>query len=269
MDVKGIRLQKHKGQHILRDEGVIDRQIEYAKLTKKDTVLEIGPGLGALTFKLAKKAGKVVAIEKDPVLYSYLKDKIPKNVLLTKGDVLEVDFPDFDVAVSNLPYQISSPVTFKLLEHGFIRAILMYQKEFAERMTATCGEKDYSRLSVNIYYRAECRILELVSKDSFFPVPEVDSAIVELIPRTPPFEVLSEDLFFGLVKNLFAYRRKKIKNSLENCLADILGDSRIEDLSALKKIIKDMPFADERVEDLSPEKIGMLADKIYLSLHED
>lgn len=264
--IDDIKLYKRKGQHILIDREIINRQVDYANVTKKEIVLEIGPGLGALTQKLAERAGKVVAIEKDLRMFSYLKQKIPQNVEIINADVLETKLPEFDVVVSNLPYQISSPVTFKLLNHGFRRAILMYQKEFAERMMAKCGDKGYSRLSVNVYYRAEVRILEFVSREAFYPMPEVDSAIVELLPRKPPFSVISEETFFKVVDRLFSQRRKKIKNTLVDLVAEELRNRETYSKSALREIIQRLPFGDERVERLSPEKIALLTDKLYQSV---
>lgn len=264
--IDDIKLYKRKGQHILIDMEIINRQVDYANVTKKEIVLEIGPGLGALTQKLAERAGKVVAIEKDLRMFSYLKRKIPQNVELINADVLETKLPEFDVVVSNLPYQISSPVTFKLLSHGFRRAILMYQKEFAERMMAKCGDKGYSRLSVNVYYRADGRILEFVSREAFYPMPEVDSAIVELLPRKPPFSVISEETFFKVVDRLFGQRRKKIKNTLADLVTKELRNRGIYSKSASREIIQKLPFGDERVERLSPEKIAILADKLYQSV---
>lgn len=266
LNAEDIKLYRRKGQYILMDEGVIERQIDYANLTKQETVLEIGPGLGALTLKLAERAGKVVAIEKDSRLFSYLKGKIPSNVELINADVLEVDLPKFNVAVSNLPYRISSPVTFKLLNHRFSRAILMYQKEFAERMIAKSGEKGYSRLSVNVFYKADCRILEFVSKDAFYPVPKVNGAIIELAPREPPFSVLREKTFFKVVETLFGQRRKKIKNALVNLVAEELRKTGTYSKSRLKEIIQGLPFTDYRVEKLSPESIAKLADNLHLAL---
>jgi 16S rRNA (adenine1518-N6/adenine1519-N6)-dimethyltransferase len=263
-----IKLHRREGQHILIDEDVINRQIEYAGVTGKDTVLEIGPGLGALTLKLANRVGKVVAIEKDTRLFSHLKRKIPQNVELIKGDVLIFELPDFDVVVSNLPYQISSPVTFKLLQHKFRKAILMYQREFAQRMTAEPGGKEYSRLSVNVYYRAKCRILEYVPRNAFHPVPKVDSAIVELVPRKPPFNIIDEAIFFEVVETLFAQRRKKIKNSLSSYITNALRKNGTYSKTVLTEIIHGLPFKNERVEKLSPESIGVLADNIRLSVHE-
>jgi 16S rRNA (adenine1518-N6/adenine1519-N6)-dimethyltransferase len=264
--IHDIKLYRQKGQYILKDEEIINRQIDYAKLTKQETVLEIGPGLGALTFKIAEKAKKVVAVEKDPRMFSYLKEKIPDNVNLINEDVLDVKLPEFDVVVSNLPYQISSPVTFMLLKHEFLRAILMFQVEFAERMTAKAGENGYCRLSVNVYYRADCRILEFVSREAFYPIPRVDSAIVELIPKDPPFSVKSEKMFFKVVDTLFHQRRKKIKNSLKILVAEELKKSRAYSKSSLNEIIQNIPFGDDRVERLSPEKIVKIADSLFISL---
>ncbi|UCG68603.1 MAG: ribosomal RNA small subunit methyltransferase A [Thermoplasmata archaeon] len=268
MGIEDIKLYRGKGQYILMDKDVIYRQVDYAKLTKKDTVLEIGPGMGALTFKLAEKAKKVVAIEKDHRLFSYLAGRIPENVELVNEDVLEMELPKFEVVVSNLPYQISSPVTFKLLKHEFRRAILMYQREFAERMTAKALDNDYCRLSVNVYYRAECSILEFVSKEAFYPKPKVDSAIIELVPRKPPFEVKNEEMFFKVVDTLFGQRRKKIKNPLIGLIRTELKKSGAPSKSSLNEIINDIPFKDERVEKLSPEKIALLADNLFLTLSD-
>ncbi|UCE72908.1 MAG: ribosomal RNA small subunit methyltransferase A [Methanomassiliicoccales archaeon] len=264
-----IKLDKRKGQYILKDEQIIKRQIDYAGLKGHETVLEIGPGLGALTFKLANKAKQVIAIEKDPRLFSYLKERIPKNVELINADVMKIAIPRFDVVVSNLPYQISSPVTFKLLDSKFERAILMYQKEFAERMVAKAGDSGYSRLSVNVYYKADCRILEAVPKEAFSPVPEVDGAIIELIPRPSPFYVKSEKMFFNVVEVLFNQRRKKIKNPLMSFVAKEMKNRGNYSKSAVISILQNLPFMDNRVESLSPEDIARLVDELYVSIVEN
>ncbi len=260
---RGFKLNKRKGQCILTDENVIARQIGYAGLDKSDTVLEIGPGLGALTFPLAESAGKVVAIEQDVQFYEYLKNRIPENVELVLGDALKLDLPKFDICVSNLPYSISSPITFKLLEHTFEKAILMYQQEFAQRMVANPGEAAYSRLSVSVYYRAKCDILEYVPKTSFIPQPGVDSAIVQLLPREPPFTVDSKEFFLRVVKALFSQRRKKIRNSISRLVEDELRKRGNYTEPVYKKTIMSLPFGDFRVEMLTPEQIGQLSDILY------
>jgi 16S rRNA (adenine1518-N6/adenine1519-N6)-dimethyltransferase len=262
-----IKLYRRKGQYILMDKEVIKRQIDHANLKKNETVLEVGPGFGALTFKLAEKASKVIAIEKDVRLFSYLKSRIPSNVELINADVLKIELPKFEVVVSNLPYQISSPITFKLLNHKFSRAILMYQKEFAQRILAKCGENGYSRLSVNVYYKAKCRLLESVPREAFYPIPKVDSSIIEIIPREAPFPIENEELFLRVVETLFGQRRKKIKNSLTKLIAYELEKSGIYSKLKLNEIIQDLPFTDCRVEKLSPEKIAKLVNSLHHALY--
>jgi 16S rRNA (adenine1518-N6/adenine1519-N6)-dimethyltransferase len=246
----GASPSKGMGQNFLIDDRVAERQVEFAGVSKDDVVLEIGPGLGVLTEKLAEGSGKVVAIEMDHKLAEYLRSRLPENVELIVGDALEVEFPAFNKVVSNLPYSISSPIIFKLLEHKFEKAVVMLQKEFADRMVAAPNTDDYSRLTVNVYYRAECRILEKVPRSRYWPMPKVDSAVVELVPRPPPFAVRDEKLFLKLVEVLFQQRRKKIGTVLR-----MKGMMSPEQRSAV-------PYVDDRVEALSPEQIGELFDAV-------
>jgi 16S rRNA (adenine1518-N6/adenine1519-N6)-dimethyltransferase len=238
-------------QHFLIDEQVLERIIEYGKLTNADTVLEIGAGYGNLTAKLAKKAGKVIAIEVDPELA--LSIKRVKNVEVIMGDALKEDFPHFNKVISNLPYSISSPVTFKLLQHGFELGILMYQHEFAKRLVASPGIKDYGRLSIAVRYHARVDILEVVSRHAFSTPPEVDSAIVRVVPRPPPYEVKDVDFFRRFITAAFSQRRKKLRNAILNNAA-MLGINE----SALEKLPQDI--IEQRAEMLSPEELARLSD---------
>ena len=247
----GVSPSKGMGQNFLIDDRVAERQVEFAAVGKDDVVLEIGPGLGVLTNRLAERSGKVVAIEMDRKLAEYLRSTLPENVELIEGDALEIEFPAFNKVVSNLPYSISSPIIFKFLEHKFEKAVVMLQKEFADRMVAAPDTDDYSRLTVNVYYRAECRILEKVPRSRYWPVPKVDSAVVELVPRPPPFAVKDERLFLKLVEVLFQQRRKKIGTVLR-----MKGLMSAEQRSAV-------PYVDDRVEALSPEQIGELSDAVH------
>lgn len=241
--------KKKFGQHFLTDLSVAQREIRYAEVTQDDTVLEIGPGRGILTKLLAEKAKQVIAIEIDEQLVAYLQTIMPKNVQIIQGDAVKLDFhmfPRFTKVVANLPFQISSAITFKLLNYDFSKAVLMYQKEFAERMVAKPGSKNYSRLSVAIYYKTTCRQVEIVSKKCFFPRPKVDSSIVILTPRkTPPFPVENESFFFTLTRELFNHRRKKIKHVLRYLF---------EELS------EEIPYQNMRVEQLTPEEIAGLSN---------
>jgi 16S rRNA (adenine1518-N6/adenine1519-N6)-dimethyltransferase len=239
------------GQHFLIDLSVANREVEYAKLIKNDIVLEIGPGRGVITRLLAEKAKQVIAIEIDQRLVDKLKKTLPENVTLISGDALSVDFqtlPRFTKIVSNLPFEISSPITFKFLDSSFLRGILIYQKDFAERLVALPGTKEYSRLTVGVSYKAHCRILEDVSRSCFSPAPKVDSSIVELTPRKKPmFKVENERFFLKLTKQLFNHRRKKIRYTIK----------------ALYGHIEQLPYLDQRVEELSPKQIGKLSNVLW------
>jgi 16S rRNA (adenine1518-N6/adenine1519-N6)-dimethyltransferase len=245
-----IVLTKAKGQNFLMDDAVADREVELLNVSPADRVLEIGPGLGMLTERLLGLSDKLTCIELDARLCAYLKDKFDDRFKLVQADALEIDLPPFDRFISNLPYSISSPLLFKILDHRFERGIIMVQKEFAERMVAKAGSDDYSRLSVSAYYRARCELLGDVSRGKFWPQPEVDSCIVLLEPRPAPFSVTNERFYFTLVNALFQHRRKKISSVLK-----MTG-------LAPKAVLPTLPHMDERVEVLTPEEIGRLADAI-------
>ena len=227
-------MRKRLGQHFLIDGEIAEEEVGYAQIGPDDTVLEVGPGRGVLTALLLHQANRVVAIEKDDLLWGMLnerfKDLIPNRLKLIRGDVLNVEIPHFDRVVSNIPYGISTPVTFKLLKSGFKKGIIMYQWEYARRIVATVGSRDYSRLSVGVYFYANASILRRVPSNAFRPMPKVDSAMVELIPRKPPFDV-DEEKFFWLTTKLFQHRRKKLRNILDVGLDNEIGERRGENLS--------------------------------------
>jgi len=253
----GVRADKRFGQHFLVDERIAHRQVEFAAIRRDERVLEIGPGLGVLTRILSERTPNVVAVEKDRRFCRYLEKEVP-DVRIIEGDALKVDLPPFDVVVSNLPYEISSPITFRLLENQFDRAVLMFQREFADRMTAKRGGEGYSRLSVQIYFRASAEVIEGVPRSAFYPQPEVDSSIISLRPREPPFQVKDERLFSNMVDRLFQHRRKTVENSLSLAWRDF-ADSKEE----VKKAVESSGFAGRRPEELMPEEMGILADEIW------
>jgi 16S rRNA (adenine1518-N6/adenine1519-N6)-dimethyltransferase len=244
-------VKKKLGQHFLTDTTVAEREVAYASLHHDDVVLEIGPGTGVLTRLLAQRAQQVIAIEIDAHLVQQLRSWVPDNVYLIHGNAVKTDFtrlPPFSKIVANLPFHISSPITFKFLQHRFSKAILMYQKDFADRMIASPRCSEYSRLSVGVQYKAHCRILETVPRNCFYPQPNIDSCIVELIPREkPPFHVSDESFFFDVTRKLFTHRRKKIKNSLAEAF-DIQEEH--------------IPYQNNRVEELTPEQIGELSNSL-------
>lgn len=252
----GARPSKGRGQHFLVDRRVAARQLAHADVKPSEVVLEIGPGLGVLTTALVARAKHVVAIESDRRFASYLKEALPEAEII-HADALRVDWPAFDVMVSNLPYQISSPLTFRLLDTPFDRAVLMYQWEFARRMVAAPGTPDFSRLSVGVGVRSSCRLLERVPRNAFHPQPKVSSALVRLEPRPFPFPGTDPEVFDRVVDALFEHRRKTIENGLR------LAWSRFaESPTALEAILPRVPFLDRRVETLRPEDLARIADAL-------
>ncbi|NPA47685.1 MAG: ribosomal RNA small subunit methyltransferase A [Thermococci archaeon] len=241
------RPKKELDQHFLVDQRIANRIVERAELSEDDTVLEIGPGLGVLTERLVARAGLVYAVEKDERLARMLEERRIKNLRVVHGDALRVELPEFNKVVSNLPYSISSPITFRLIRHGFERAVLMYQLEFGRRLVATPGSREYSRLSVMVQAVARVEIAEKVSRNAFRPRPKVDSAVVIMEPR-PKTERIELD--GTLVKMLFQHRRKKAANAFMDS-RHLLNLSKEE----AGDVIRDMPHRDRRVFTLSPEEI--------------
>jgi len=252
----GVRASKGLGQHFLLDERIADRHVELGRIRAADTVLEIGPGLGILTERLLGKAAKVLAVEKDRRLARALRD-LDGNLEVIEGDAVRVPLPAFDKVVSNLPYQISSPITFRLLDLSFDRAALMYQREFAERLVAKRGTEDYSRLAVKAYVRCRAEIVQRVPRAAFWPQPKVDSAIVVLEPRPFPFPVTDEGLFDAVVDATFEHRRKTIENGLRLSWRRFAGSE-----AAFARMLDAAPYRRNRPEELAPEQFGELVDAL-------
>ena len=243
------------------DEHIVADQIAFANLTKADIVLEIGPGLGILTTKLADHVRKVIGIEYDKKLYSYLKTEMPGNVEIIHGDALALDFPKFDKVVSNIPYQISSPLIFKLIDYQFTLAILMLQLEFARRLGAPPNTKDYSRLTVMTSYYYDVELLSNVSKTSFYPEPKIDSKLIKLSPKKARKTARDEHLFLDLIKIVFSERRKMMKNSILDHHFK-LNLQKTE----LKEIISGLPNMTCRPEELTLNQLIELADELHIAL---
>ncbi|MEE0939344.1 16S rRNA (adenine(1518)-N(6)/adenine(1519)-N(6))-dimethyltransferase RsmA [Methanobrevibacter sp.] len=214
----GITLNKNLGQNYLIDKNKRNQIVNFGEIDEDDIILEIGPGIGTLTIELAKKAKKVIAIEQDEnickILTTRLKDEKIDNVELINDDALKTDFPEFNKIISNLPYQISSPITFKFLDYDFDLAILMYQKEFADRMNGEVGSKNYSRLSAMLYFKCNVETLTNVSSESFIPKPKIDSTVVKLTPKENKIEDIDFETYSNFTKALFQHRNKKIRNAL-------------------------------------------------------
>ncbi|MGQ9720215.1 MAG: 16S rRNA (adenine(1518)-N(6)/adenine(1519)-N(6))-dimethyltransferase RsmA [Candidatus Jordarchaeum sp.] len=252
-----IRLGKKKGQHFIVNSSLLKREIEYSELTPSDTVLEIGAGLGALTLALAEKAKRVFAIEKDQNLLSVLKDKFSSfnNIEIISGDALKLEFPPVQKIVSNIPYSISSPLTFKILSSRYEKAILTYQLEFAERLIANPGSKNYGRITVGVYYKAEAKLLETIPRTAFYPPPKVESAIIMLKPKPPPFEILNEEVFFEVVRFLFMHPNKKAKHGIKSYIKN-----KKNKYFKFTKMESFPEIFEKRVRNLTPEEIKEIAN---------
>lgn len=215
---------KRLGQNFLIDPNIVRKIVATAELSPEDTVLEIGSGRGALTEALSRAARRVVAVEIDPQLHRLLQEQQGdwRNVELVCADALTYPLEAVStgaIVVANLPYYISTPLLFRLLEHRhrFPRLVLMLQNEVADRLVAKAGSADYGVLSVMAQYAAEINKAFRVSAQCFRPRPEVGSAVVLL--RTKQETLLSpqeETTFAGLVKAAFAHRRKTLVNSLRD-----------------------------------------------------
>jgi 16S rRNA (adenine1518-N6/adenine1519-N6)-dimethyltransferase len=254
----GVRPSKNLGQNFLTDGAIADWIVDRACILPDERVLEIGPGLGILTQRLAQATKNLTVIELDRRLASNLQKTHSFKVI--QGDALQVELPDFDKVVSNLPYQISSGITMRLLDKGFAKAVLMFQKEFAEHLVAKPGTSSYSRISVMAGYRAESKIVKHVPKGCFHPVPKVDSAIVEIVPRPPEFDILDEQTFTETVRMLFSHKNRKVRNGIM-AEHDCLG----LDKEQAKMLAEQLPYTDVRPITLSPEKLAEIANKIHTS----
>ncbi|MGQ9460032.1 MAG: 16S rRNA (adenine(1518)-N(6)/adenine(1519)-N(6))-dimethyltransferase RsmA [Candidatus Bathyarchaeaceae archaeon] len=251
--------KKRLGQNFAVDTNLLQRMISYASITGDDVVLEVGAGLGFLTALLSRECRRVIAVEVDPKLVKILREQLYglQNVDLIEGDILGLSVPPFNKVVSTPPYSISSPLLFWLLERKFECAVLTFQKEFAERLAASVGSKEYGRLTVTTYYRAEVELLDHVPRNMFYPPPDVDSTVVCLKPREPPFQVEDEETFLELVQTLFTQRNKKVRNAI----LPFLHKRGIKGGNALG-LADSLPFHDKRVRGLAPEDFGVLANEI-------
>jgi 16S rRNA (adenine1518-N6/adenine1519-N6)-dimethyltransferase len=245
---RGNRLHPYKrlGQHFLRDTGIIHKIISKARLEPSDHVLEIGPGLGALTLPLAPLVHHIVAVEKDARLAEMLKKRLThqdiSNVHLINDDILRMDLEGIPrlrgkklKVIGNLPYNISTPFLERLVVNRNLvsRAVLMFQLELARRLTANPGNKEFGAMTVLVQYHAHISPLLEVSKASFYPRPKVDSMVLELdFERPHPRRVEDETKFKAVVRGAFAHRRKTLLNSLKRTLSSHTSE---EILAALRK----------------------------------
>jgi len=242
--------RKKWGQNFLRDPNTITKIINCLQPLVSDTILEIGPGDGALTNQLSKQIDHIHVVEIDPLLVTQLeKNKYP-NVTIHQGDILEWDLNQLKGEVKiigNLPYYISSPILFKMLAwQNWERMVLMFQKELAQRIVSKHGNKSYGRISVMCQVYCEVKIEFIVSKNVFQPKPEVDSAVLTFFPKEK--ELPEFNNFSNLIKQAFSQRRKKLKNNLPEAYK-------------LGKIEK---WANGRPEEISPDEFIRIYKVIFV-----
>lgn len=209
--------------------------IEKAAIRSTDVCLEIGPGTGNMTVKILEKAKKVIAYEIDPRMVAELQKRVQGTQYQSKlhimlGDVIKCEeLPFFDLCVANIPYQISSPLVFKLLLHRNFRcAILMFQREFAQRLVAAPGDKLYCRLSVNTQLLARVDIIMKVGKNNFRPPPKVESSVIRLEPRNPPPPINFTE-WDGLTRIAFQRKNKTLAATFKHTsvLTQLLQNYRL------------------------------------------
>ena len=268
----GFNLSKSLGQNFMTDAYPLQAMVEGSGICSDDLVIEIGPGIGALTAELAQAAAHVTAIELDDKLIPILSETLADydNIDVVHADILEVDIRElikdrkgeYSIngkarIVGNLPYYITTPIVMKLLEKnvGVETITVMTQKEVADRMKASPGGKDYGALSIMVQYRCEVEEVARISRECFYPVPKVDSAIVNFrILDKRPVEVVDEGLLFRCVKAGFGQRRKTLLNALAAGMG--IPKSEIEDILVNAGID---PV--RRAETLSIEEFARIADE--------
>ncbi|KAJ6007973.1 Dimethyladenosine transferase [Penicillium herquei] len=248
------------GQHVLKNPGIAEQIVNKADLKQSDIVLEIGPGTGNLTAKILEQAKKVIAVELDPRMAAEVTKRFQgtpaqKRLEVILGDVMKTELPYFDVCISNTPYQISSPLTFKLLATlpAPRTCVLMFQREFALRLFAKPGDKLYSRLSVNAQMWAKIDHIMKVGKNNFKPPPLVESSVIRMVPKVPRPQINYEE-WDGLLRIAFVRKNKTLR-------ASFLGTTSV--MTLLEANYRtwcaqhDIPVEDGPVEDADGDAMDM------------
>jgi len=246
-------------QHFLIDPRIVERILSCIEV-HNHRVLEVGPGYGVLTRGLLGREATVIAVELDPALCKTMAAAFPREIedgrlILIQGDAVRCPLPSFEKVVSNLPYSVSSRITFRLMDIGFSEAVLMYQKEFAERMIAPLGTPACGRLSVMAQTYADIKPCFTVSPRAFSPMPPVHSMVVRIVPHEPPFSIRDRRFYSDVVRALFSHRRKTVRNGLKNLRGAISAEH-------LDRLIAGVPgeILSRRPEELQLEEFAAIAN---------
>ena len=259
----GIPPLKRFGQHFLIDKRIRDAMVTTAELSSEDKLLEVGPGLGFLTEELVKRAGRVVAVEKDRTLAKYLVDHFAKvrNLEIVQGDALIVGKSGCTKLVSSPPYNISSKLVLFITRNRFDSAVLLFQDEFVQRLIAKSGSREYGRLTVALQAYAQTEIIMKVPRSAFYPSPRVDSALVRIKFRDDVLQIRNPALLEDLVRSLFTQRRRRLNKVLRKYL-----ESRYP--IAFSSLISQLEIPEKRVFQMSPTELVELANEITYTLQE-
>jgi 16S rRNA (adenine1518-N6/adenine1519-N6)-dimethyltransferase len=235
--------------------------ITYSRITKKDIVLEIGTGFGFLTRLLSDVAKEVITIELDPNLIKAIKEILQgiENIRILQGNFLKIPLPKFTKIVANPPYSISSDLILHLFRLNFKSAVLTLQREFVKKLIAQKGCTNYGSLSVIASYNAVIQVLEDVPRQSFYPHPHVDSTIVLIKPQKPLFNVGDKRFYYKMVRRFFTNRNKKIHNALKIFIRNEFNITN----DTIKKLVKEFPYLESKVNNLTPEEFGTISYKLY------
>ena len=281
-----IRPKKQLGQNFLVNPEALEIILQAGELTDTDTVIEIGAGLGCLTEVLARRAKRVIAVEVDELLYTALAAQFStdSHIQLLNADILKLEFdlllsdgtetmpnpfkadgtetvPTTFKVIANLPYSITTPILWKLLDHHkqIHSCVLMMQREVAERIVAEPGGKDYGALTIGVAYRTDATLIATLPPESFYPAPKVDSALLKLTMReNPKVTVENEEFFFKVVRTAFRTRRKMLKNSLVR--------SRLASAKVLMTAFEELGIAPERrAETLDITEFAALANFLFFN----
>lgn len=247
-----------QGQNFLRSDAVVEALVKAGEL-EGCSVLEIGPGTGVITEKLIERSDNVKAVEKDNTLYRHLKNRFESedNLELINADILQYDIGEIDRCVSNLPFQHSSDI-LEILGEKQIQSALILQKELVEKIIADPGDKSYGETTAKLNYFFIPVKLREVSRDNYYPEPEVDTAILKLYPNKGRFNLDNEDLYFKVVKALFTNKRKKVRNAFEDArhILEIEKDYA-------KDIRDEIPYSEERVVNLGVKRLVEITNFLH------
>ncbi|MHA1695009.1 MAG: 16S rRNA (adenine(1518)-N(6)/adenine(1519)-N(6))-dimethyltransferase RsmA [Candidatus Helarchaeota archaeon] len=255
----GIKLSKLKSQHFLINKDILLKEVEAGNLVSNDRVIEIGAGIGNLTRILAEKVKHVTAIEIDKELVKILRKELIEynNVEIVNENVLKLEDSIFKnkKIISNPPYNISSPLLLKIIRSQYKDCVITFQLEFGQRLFAKPNSANYSRLTVRVNYNTNIKYIMNISRKNFYPIPQVDSILLKIMPKTPVIHVENEDRYFYLVNKLFNHKNQLVQKVMKNRLKRMKLDRKFID-----NFIEKLPYRELRVRNLDNSKIKEIFD---------